>query len=370
MASRMPELLKNIYNTDFFEQLTSILCESVPAFDKQTFLNQIYAPEWPQLELKQRMRHVSLTMLKVLPPDFAQAQPIILSISRKARQQRSVNAFPYIFLPDLIELKGLHHLQLSIQALEEITSFISAEFAVRPFLAKYKEEMLAQMLSWSKHPNEHVRRLSSEGCRPRLPWAMAVAYLKKEPEQILPILENLKADPSEYVRRSVANNLNDISKDHPQLVIQTAARWIGQHSQTDALLKHASRTLIKQGNPEVLALFGFGTRNSVTNSQLQLNKAEYTLGETVEFTFSCRASATLDARLQYIIEFARKAGKSSRKVFYLHEATLEAGQPYMIHKKFKLQHYSTRQLYAGEHRISIMLNGEEKTSAQFYLNIE
>ncbi|QHT66903.1 DNA alkylation repair protein [Rhodocytophaga rosea] len=366
----MPELLKNIYNTHFFEQLTSILAECIPDFDKQTFLDRIYTSNWHQLELKQRMRHISLAILELLPPDFTQAQPVILSVSRKARQQPSVNAFPYIFLPDLIEIKGQHHLELSMKALEEITSFISAEFAVRPFLVRYKEEMLAQLLSWSKHPNEHVRRLSSEGGRSRLPWAMAVAYLKKEPECILPILENLKSDPSEYVRRSVANNLNDISKDHPQLVIQTAARWIGQYPQTDALLKHACRTLLKQGNPEVLKLFGFGTRNSVSDSRLQLDKSEYRLGETVEFTFSCQAAATLHARLQYIIDFARKSGKSSRKVFYLDEATLETEQPYTIHKKFKLQHYTTRQLYAGEHQISIMLNGDEKATARFYLTTE
>jgi 3-methyladenine DNA glycosylase AlkC len=363
----MPDLLKNIYNADFFQQLTSILSEEIPGFDKQAFLNRIYTSEWPRLELKQRMRHVSLAVMAVLPEDFTQAQPLILSISRKARQQPGVNAFPYIFLPDLIELKGHHHLRLSIQALEEITTFISAEFAVRPFLARYKEEMLAQMLYWSKHPNEHVRRLASEGCRPRLPWAMAVAYLKKEPERILPILENLKADPSEYVRRSVANNLNDISKDHPDLVIQTARQWIGQYPQTDALLKHACRTLIKQGNAEVLALFGFGSRNAVTNCQLQLDKATYKLGETLEFTFSCRALHHLEARLQYIIDFARKSGKSSRKVFYLDEATLESGQVYITQKKFKLQHYSTRQLHEGEHRISIMLNGEEKDHVKFYL---
>jgi 3-methyladenine DNA glycosylase AlkC len=323
----MPELLKNIYNPNFFEQLTSILNELIPEFDKQAFLNRAYTSEWPKLELKQRMRHVSLAILEVLPQDFTEAQPYILEISRKARQQPSVNAFPYLFL-------------------------------------------LAQMLSWSKHPNEHVRRLSSEGCRPRLPWAMAVAYLKKESERILPVLENLKSDVSEYVRRSVANNLNDISKDHPQLVIQTAAKWMGLNAKTDVLLKHACRTLIKQGNPETLQLFGFGTRNSVTNSQLQLNKSEYMLGEIMEFTFTCQASIALDARLQYMIDFARKSGKSSRKVFFLDEARLEAGKAYAIHKRFRLQHYSTRKLYAGEHRISIMLNGEQKAAAYFCLNME
>lgn len=366
----MPDQLKNIYNSSFFSQLTNTLTQVVPHFNRDFFLNQIFTDDWEHLELKQRMRHISLAVLRVLPQEYTEALPYILGIMEKARQAGSPNTLTYIFLPDLIEIKGLGHFELSINAMEQITPFISAEFAVRPFLIRYKEKMLTQMLKWSTHPDEHVRRLASEGCRPRLPWAMAVPYLKKEPEYILSILDNLKYDSSAYVRRSVANNLNDISKDHPSIVIEIAKKWIGQQPQTDALLKHACRTLIKQGNTEILQLFGFGAKNLLTVSTLHLNKQAFKLGQTMEFQFTFTAPVALHVRLQFIIYFARKGGKISKKVFFLAEKQLKANTPCPIHKKFRLQHYSTRQLYKGQHQISIMLNGEEKISTQFYLETE
>lgn len=365
----MPELLKNIYNTSFFNHLTAILEEVIPDFDKEVFLHQIYTPNWPNLELKQRMRHISIVLLKGLPQEYLKALPYILRITEKARQTGSANPLAYIFLPDLIEIKGQEDFGPSMDALQQITSFISAEFAVRPFLIRYPDKMLNQMLKWSTHLDEHVRRLASEGCRPRLPWAMAVPYLKKEPQSILPILDNLKNDPSAYVRRSVANNLNDIAKDHPQVVIQTAKKWMGQHPQTDALLKHACRTLIKQGNPDILQLFGFGNKGLISASPLELNKDIFLLGETIEFTFTFESLVAVEIRLQYVIEFARKGEKTGKKVFFLAEKQLQPATTCVLKKKFKLQHYSTRQLHEGWHRISIVANGEEKASARFYLKL-
>jgi 3-methyladenine DNA glycosylase AlkC len=263
----------------------------------------------------------------------------------------------------------LNYFEPSVKALQEITSLASAEFAVRPFLLKYPQQMLQTMAAWSIHPNLHVRRLASEGCRPRLPWAMAVPFLKKDPSLLLPILENLKADPSDYVRRSVANNLNDISKDHPQFVLQLASTWKGANASTDKLLKHACRTLFKVGHPEALQLFGFGTKDIVEVYPLKLNKEAFQLNETVDFTFSCIALQAVEIRLQYIIDFARQNGKASKKVFYLDEKKLAAGENYTIRKKVKLQNYSTRTLYQGQHTVGIMLNGEIKTEATFYLHI-
>jgi hypothetical protein len=199
---------------------------------------------------------------------------------------------------------------------------------------------------------------------------MAVPFLKNDPSLILPILNNLKADPSEYVRRSVANNLNDISKDHPELVLQIAAEWKGYSPDTDKLLKHACRTLIKGGNLPVLLLFGFGEKDAVEHYSLMLNKQVFNLNETVEFSFSCVALKPVEVRLQYVIGFVKKHGKKSRKVFYLDEKKLSGGEVYIVRKKVKLQNYTTRTLYAGEHTIGIMLNGEIKTEASFYLHID
>jgi 3-methyladenine DNA glycosylase AlkC len=152
----------------------------------------------------------------------------------------------YIFLPDYIEQYGLEDFESSVKAIENVTRFVSCEFAVRPFILKYGGTMMKKMRTWSLHKSYHVRRLSSEGSRPRLPWAISIPELKKDPSPILPILENLKNDPSEWVRRSVANNLNDIAKDHPGLVIELARKWKGISRETDAIIKHGSRTLLKK----------------------------------------------------------------------------------------------------------------------------
>lgn len=365
----MPELLKYMYNPRFFEDLIPILDDVLLHFDRKKFLNLIFIPAWETLELKARMQHISRVLSVFMPPDFPQAVPYLIRIKEKALLANFANTFTFMFLPDYVEQYGLNHFEPSIQALQEITSVASAEFAVRPFLIKYPQPMLHIMRMWSVHPDLHVRRLASEGCRPRLPWAMAVPYLKKDPSPVLPILENLKADSSEYVRRSVANNLNDISKDHPQIVLQLAAIWKGTNPDTDKLLKHACRTLLKAGHPQALQLFGFGLKDVVETYPLILNKKAFQLNEAVEFTFSCRALQTAEVRLQYIINFARQNGKVSKKVFYLGEKKLAAGERYTIRKEVKLQNYTTRTLYQGQHLIGIMLNGEMKAEESFYLHI-
>ena len=166
--------------------------------------------------------------------------------------------FVKMIFPDFVEVYGLDDWEASIPALEEFTQQTSAEFAIRPFIVRYPERTMAQMLEWAGHAHEGVRRLSSEGCRPRLPWAIALSALKADPSPILPILDRLKGDPSESVRRSVANNLNDISKDNPDVVIGVLRRW--QADDTDEmhrLTSHALRTLLKAGNLDALALLGY-----------------------------------------------------------------------------------------------------------------
>lgn len=162
-----------------------------------------------------------------------------------------------MFFPDYIERFGMEDYAVAVGTMERLTAFTSCEFAVRPFIKKHEGQMLEQMLGWSEHSSHHVRRLASEGSRPRLPWAMALPKLKKDPSPILPILENLKVDSSEYVRRSVANNLNDISKDNPDVALSVFRDWIGHSPETNRIVKHGCRTLLKQGVPEAMELFGF-----------------------------------------------------------------------------------------------------------------
>jgi len=223
---------------------------------------------------------------------------------------------------------------------------------------------MSVMRAWAEDDNEHVRRLASEGCRPRLPWGIALQRFKVDPTPILPILERLRADPSEYVRRSVANNLNDICKDHPELVIELAARWIGQSTATDALVKHACRTLLKRGDQRVLRLFGHHDDVPVT-VKLTLASNTVAIGERLSFDCVVRADAGTCARIEYVIDFVTKTGGVSRKVFKIGERQLTADAPLRLQRQHRFTDFTTRKHYSGAHRISIVVNGVQRAQRRF-----
>ncbi|MEM9687121.1 MAG: DNA alkylation repair protein, partial [Bacteroidota bacterium] len=239
----MAEPLKYIYNQDFFNDFTAVLKGVIPDFDESAFLNTIYDDSWEQRELKQRMQHIIRVLKRHLPEDYEKGVSVLLEIVRQLQREGfGEPEFAFMFFPDFMARYGLKHYKTSVDAFEHVTQFTSCEFAVRPFIMAYPQQMMTQMLRWSTHKHPMVRRLSSEGCRPRLPWAMALPELKKNPEPVIPILENLKNDDSESVRRSVANNLNDIAKDHPDTVIALAKSWQGMTKHTDWVIKHGCRT--------------------------------------------------------------------------------------------------------------------------------
>ena len=175
----MAELLKNMYNPEFFETICPVFREHIPGFDCKRFVHLVFDNRWPDLELKDRVRHITRALRHFLPEDFQVSSKMIVDISVAFRGKKFANNFALIFLPDYIEVYGIAHPAQSFCALEEITQLISAEFAIRPFLAKYPELSMKQMLTWSKHISPAVRRLSSEGCRPRLPWAPVIPFLTK-----------------------------------------------------------------------------------------------------------------------------------------------------------------------------------------------
>ena len=317
----MAEPLKNMYNAAFFDDFAKALTKILKGFDKDQLLDLVYNKEWENLELKQRMRHLSGVLQKLLDPNFKKATTQVLQLTEYLKANHPDQAFQYIFLPDFIEQYGLDDYATSMQAFEHITSMSSCEFAVRPFIAKYPEPAMQQMLAWSKHENHHVRRFSSEGCRPRLPWAMALNDLKKDPSPILPILDNLKEDPSEYVRKSVANNINDISKDHPDITISLVRDWIGKNPNTDWILKHGSRTLLKQGNPEVMELFGLGSIENISIQNFKILSPTVKIGDSLNFEFdiSNNNDAERTLRLEYAIYYLRSNGSHSKKVFKISE---------------------------------------------------
>ena len=364
----MPEPLKNMYSPTFFEQFTKTVKQVLPQFKKQAFLNQVFDIEWEQKELKQRMRHISTVLCAHLPGNYREQVQQIINIIEQTKKNGIQAGFQYMFFPDFIEQYGLVDLKTSLKAMETITQFTSCEFAIRPFLLRYPTEVMAQMLAWSTHPHAHVRRFSSEGCRPRLPWAMAIPQLKKDPSPILPLLQNLKADESLFVRKSVANNLNDITRDHPELVMQLVKEWKGVSKETDWIIKHGCRTLLKKAHPSTYALFGLNSTASCLVSNLKLSQTKLKIGDRLGFSFDLKTSeAPSKLRLEYAVYYAKAAGKQSRKIFQITENTFQPGNPYFFKKEQRFQDFTTRKHYPGKHRIAIVVNGQELAEKEFLL---
>lgn len=352
--------LKNFYNAELIHALADALSLYEPNFSRDAFQKAVLNSEWEMLELKQRIQTISLTLNRFLPNNFAQAAHILTQTAQHFK------GFEYIFFPDYIEQFGQNHYDISVQALEAMTPYSSAEFAVRPLIERYPQKMMAQLLQWAQSENEHVRRLASEGCRPRLPWAKALKKFQHNPHPILPILEALKQDDSRYVRKSVANNLNDISKDHPDLVLQTAQKWIGEHPHTDWILKHGCRTLLKQAHPETLALFGLAKPNHVELSLFNV-PAQAEIGASLKMIIALQTpQAKLGKlRVEVCLHYRRANGQLSHKRFKVIEG--HYGKEKKIEKYLSFQPLSTRRYYPGEHSLTLIINGQPMAEKSFEL---
>lgn len=364
----MAEPLKNIFSRRLIEPFAAEIQAAWPKFPTQNFLNQVFDSNWENLELKQRVRHISHVLRAQLPAAYPDALEIVVKTTQRYLDRHGEKlTFEYTFLPDFVETHGPDYPDASIPALETLTQWSSAEFAVRPFLLRYPERMHAQMLHWSGHKSPMVRRLSSEGIRPRLPWGMGVPMLKKDPSPILPILENLKNDPVETVRRSVANNLNDIAKDHPELVLSIADRWLGHSAETDWVVRHACRGLLKKGNAAALAHFGFQKGVAgIEISNLDFSK-KVRLGGRLEFSFAVTNTepSAAQIRLEYGIDYQTLSGKTSTKVFKIKELTLGAGESIQIARHQGFQDFTTRKHYVGKHVLRVLVNGAELAESEF-----
>ncbi|MDN3585921.1 DNA alkylation repair protein [Pedobacter aquatilis] len=365
----MSYLLKDLFAPNFYENLSNVFVKTLNGFDRDKFIKMIYVEDFESKALKERMKHTTLVLHHFMPQNFTQCVLILDKIINQLRIERiGEDSLPYMFLPDYIETYGLDDFESAVKALEFTTQFISCEFAVRPFVLKYRDAMLEVMLNWSTHENHKVRRLASEGSRPRLPWAMGIPALKKDPSDILPILENLKADTSEYVRRSVANNLNDIAKDHPSVVLEIAKRWSGLSKDTDAIVKHGSRTLLKQGHSEILKHYGLSDKG-INLSNFKILTPVVNIGSHLEFSFSIanENTAPQKVRLEYGIYYMKQNGQLSKKVFKISERDYLPGGSLVINRRQKFVLITTRKFYPGKHRISIIINGIEKEISDFEL---
>jgi 3-methyladenine DNA glycosylase AlkC len=229
--------------------------------------------------------------------------------------------------------------------------------------------MMKQMLIWSKHEHWGVRRLSSEGCRPRLPWAIALPNLKKDPAPIIPILENLKDDISRFVRLSVANNLNDIAKDNPETVVNLAKKWKGKSENVDWVIKHGCRTFLKQGNAEVMEIFGFDNVKNVIIKDVNILTPKVKIGESLEFGFKLtnNSKKKVKIRLEYGLYYQKANKTLSKKVCKISEKDYAPNLTTQITRKHSFAVVTTRVLHRGLHQVSIIINGKEFDKYDFEL---
>lgn len=360
----MADLLKNMFNSDSLHDMALAIQSVFDSFQAEAFLKSVMDETWGNLELKARVRKISVSLGSYLPEDYGEAIAILDQVI-----VRCPTGFFGIVFPDFVEVFGQEEKDwdVSIGALERYTSYGSSEFAVRPFIIHHEERMMAQMYAWSRHENEHVRRFASEGCRPQLPWGQTLTKFKKDPTPILPILEQLKADPSPYVRKSVANNLNDISKTHPDLAVKLAKDWYGENEYTDWIVKHGCRTLLKKGNRDVLSIFGYLDVDSIEIHDFILDNSSISLGEDITFSFQIVADKATKVRLEYGIDYVKANGKRNRKIFQISEICLDKDEKKCYTKKHSFADLTTRKHYPGIHGITLIVNGVERCSLDFEL---
>jgi len=357
----MPERLKDMFFTQTsVSAFADTIKNNYPGFDKKRFVRLVFDETFESRELKDRMAHTTRCLHQTFPESYKDA----LAILKKAAP--AAKGFESLTLPDYVATYGLENWDLSLPALGYFTQYFTSELAIRPFLAKNPDKVMPFMMKWARDKNPKIRRFASEGCRPRLPWAMALPKFKKDPGAVIKVLEILKDDDSEDVRRSVANNLNDISKDNPETALDVCERWFGHTKNRDRLVKHACRTLLKSGNTRALAIFGYSDPAFINVQNLRADKEQLNIGDDLRFSFDLNLSQKSKVRLEYAVSYVKANGKLSKKVFKLTENNYDPGTR-TVSRKQTFQDMSTRKHYPGIHHISIIVNGVEKAHISFEL---
>ncbi|WP_375723334.1 DNA alkylation repair protein [Arcobacter sp. KX21116] len=357
----MAEQLKNVYTKEYIKNLAFKIKENYKEFDSDSFINSIFNSTWENLELKMRMRHIAITLNTYLPLPYKKQLEILKPTSK------DFSGFEAMFFQDFVEVYGLNDFEDSMEALEVFTLDSSSEFAIRAFILKYEDRTMQQMKLWAKSSNEHIKRLASEGCRPRLPWAVALPRFKSNPSNVFEIIELLKNDPSKYVQKSVANNLNDISKDNPELVIEFVKNNLGVSKELDWICKHASRTLLKKGDKEVLELFSFGKSHHVDISNFSCDEI-VKVDDYLNFSFELVSDEELgNVRIEYGLYYLKSNMTHNKKVFMISQNEIKSKNKKFI-KKQSFKNMTTRKHYLGKHHISIIINGKEMIKKEFILD--
>ena len=370
------EPFKNVYSPELVACLADHFGRHVESFDRPAFEDPILE-HLDALELKQRAQLIADGMYRALPPDDGERARILLAMlhpdegnaADRTSDTDGICGWGIMPMTMLVGQHGIADFERSLGLLKEMTKRFSAEFGIRYFLLADQDRALDTIGGWTEDPNRHVRRLVSEGTRPRLPWAMQLPRLIADPAPMLPILETLRDDPEEYVRRSVANHLNDIAKDHPDRVSELAKDWMkNAGGERQKLIRHACRSLIKQGHPGALEAIGLGAPQ-VELLDLSIGTAEVTYGGALEFTATLRSASAREQPLviDYLIHFRKANGTLAPKVFKGTKVMLDPGGSYRLSRRHAIRPITTRRYYGGEHGLSLRINGRDYGHASFNL---
>ena len=356
--------LKAFFSPALIRRLAGEVARVYPAFPTRRFVRQACAG-LDDLELVDRGKHISRALGAHLPASYPDAVDVLLrSLGPEHASDELLGAgmAPFFYYPHLVFVadRGLDHFDLSMQAQHELTKRFSAEFSIRPFIAKDPERAFAVFRKWAKDRNPHVRRLVSEGTRLRLPWAIRVAWLDANPQRVLDLLELLKDDPASVVRRSVANSLNDLGKVHPELLIRTCGAWLeGASADRRALVEHALRSAVKRGSADALRLLGYGGKASVSIEDVRFEPRRIAIGgrAVVSFVVRSRSRAPQSLLVDLAVHFVKATGKTSRKVFKLRRIDLPPNGRESFRATISLAVHTTRKPQPGAHAVDVIVNG-------------
>jgi len=372
------EPFKTLINAAVVDAAARHLARAWPAFDVVRF-RALALDGLEALELKARAMQIADALEATLPQDFARAADIIDTALAPMTDAAGADLptpcdeglAGWIIWPvgEFVARRGIETPERALTSLHAITQRLTAEFAIRPFVVRHPALVFETLQRWTADPSPHVRRLVSEGSRPRLPWGLQLKGLIADPSPSLPLLEALQDDPSPYVRRSVANHLNDIAKDHPALV----AAWVERHlpaagREREALLRRACRTLIKRGDARVLKAFGLG-RPLKGQATLAVSPRRVRLGEAVQLSASLTSTARTAQRLlvDYAVHHVKANGATSPKVFKGWTIDLAPGQSRVLARQHAVRPITTRAYHPGRHAVDLLVNGKVAASASFDL---
>lgn len=369
-------LFKNVYDKQLIENIARNISNYWEEFDTVSFIESI-VPNLKPLSLTERSNLITQELFTYLPKSYPDALKIILNSFKEEIDNKEISSgfegFYYMPFAGYVSQFGLEEedYEHSINALLEITKKFTSEFAIRPFIRKYPKETFRHLHNWTTDKNVHVRRLVSEGTRPKLPWASPLKEFQKDPTPVIELLEKLKEDEELYVRRSVANNLNDIAKDHPNLVVETLTKWNNiENKGTKWIIGHAARTLLKQGHPKALELLGYPGNVKLNVVNFKVNKDRCKLGGENEFSFEIQSLSSKEQNLMidFIVHYMKANGKTVPKIFKLSKKIIPANGQLFFKKKISFKPISTRKYYPGIHEIEIQINGKQYCKTTFLLS--